>query len=92
MATHQPDPVLHPEVQQASFTGYTVGFVMSPRLWPSAAWRNCKIFRRPLRWLALRKGCRRYPAPDHVDAKGALAWGVAPAAPGALRSTIVDGT
>lgn len=29
MATHQPDPVLHPEVQQASFTGYTVGFVMS---------------------------------------------------------------
>ena len=29
MATHQPDPVLHPEVQQASFTGYTVGFVLS---------------------------------------------------------------
>jgi cytochrome o ubiquinol oxidase operon protein cyoD len=29
MATHQPDPVLHPEVQQASVTGYTVGFVMS---------------------------------------------------------------
>ena len=29
MATHQPDPVLHPEVQQASFTGYTIGFVLS---------------------------------------------------------------
>jgi cytochrome o ubiquinol oxidase subunit IV len=29
MATHQPDPLLHPEVQQASFTGYTVGFVLS---------------------------------------------------------------
>jgi cytochrome o ubiquinol oxidase operon protein cyoD len=29
MAAHHSDPVLHPEVQQASFTGYTVGFVMS---------------------------------------------------------------
>jgi hypothetical protein len=26
-------------------------------------------------WLALRKECRRFPAPDHVDGKGALAWG-----------------
>ena len=26
-------------------------------------------------WLALRKDCRRFPSPDHVDGKGALAWG-----------------
>jgi hypothetical protein len=26
-------------------------------------------------WQALRKDCRRYPRPDHVDGKGSLAWG-----------------
>lgn len=29
-----------------------------------------------LTWLALRKDCRRRPAPDHIDGKGALPWGV----------------
>jgi len=27
MSTHEPDPILHPEVQQASVFGYTAGFL-----------------------------------------------------------------